>query len=112
LTHDAQRNLFEAIYPGYVQRARSNYDKWTADKADRVAWEDLSPVVRDILVDFVYQGFTKGARPMESGMTNNPAILIEYVTTSPTMKQYEAGRRRAEYLRRYSPEPVNLGVTP
>jgi hypothetical protein len=112
ISHDVQKKLFEAIYPGYVSRARTNYDKWTADKDDQVAWDELSPTVRDVLVDFVYQGFTKGARPMEAGMTNDPAALIEYVTTSETMKRYEAGRRRADYLRRFSPEPVQTTIIP
>lgn len=97
-----QKNLFELIYPDYVARARMNYDKWTQEEPERFEWDDLDPVVRDILVDFVYQGFTKGPRPMQAGMNNDAQELIDYIESSPTLSQYEAGRRRAKYLRRYA----------
>jgi hypothetical protein len=96
-----QKRLFENIYPGYVERARVNYDKWTATQADRTAWADLSPAVRDVLVDFVYQGFTKGPRPMLAGANDDTDELIEYINSNPTMKGFEPGRHRVQYLERY-----------
>jgi len=97
-----QKNLFERIYPDYVARARLNYDKWTKDEPDRCEWDELDPAIRDILVDFVYQGFTKGPRPMQAGMHNDAQELIDYIESSPTLVRYEPGRRRAKYLRRYA----------
>lgn len=98
ITRQQQLNLFNNIYPSYVERAKSNYDKWTSEEKDRVAWDDLDLVIRDVLVDFVYQGFTAGARPMQKGMKNSTEELIKYINESEVMKRYEAGRNRVSYL--------------
>ncbi|HWD91505.1 MAG TPA: hypothetical protein VG938_04065 [Verrucomicrobiae bacterium] len=102
ISPEVQKKLFEEIYPGYINRARANYDKWTANDLKRVQWVDLSSAIRDVLVDFVYQGFTKGPRPMEAGMNNSSKELIAYISSSPTMKSYESGRQRINYLKRYA----------
>ena len=99
LTRQQQLNLFNNIYPYYIERTKANYDKWTSNKPNRVEWEKLDSVVRDILVDFVYQGFTKGPRPMLKGMNNDTEELIDYINNSPVMSSYEAGRNRVQYLR-------------
>ena len=99
ISHEQQVRLFDLIYPSYVQRARNNYDSWTATENSRVLWDNLFQKIRDILVDFVYQGFTKGPNPMKAGMTNESGTLILYIESSTTMKQFEPGRRRAAYLR-------------
>ena len=98
---EEQKKLFELIYPGYVERARQNYEKWTVAETEKVAWSKLSTAVRDVLVDFVYQGFTKGPRPMLAGINDDADELIEYIGSNPTMKSYEVGRRRIDYLKRY-----------
>jgi hypothetical protein len=103
ITHSVQKRLFENIYPQYVARARANYDHWTRDArgtvlAGKVPWDQLDPAIRDILVDFVYQGFTRGPNPMLMGMRNDYDQLIHYVQTNPTMRRYEASRKRARYL--------------
>ncbi|MBP2168770.1 hypothetical protein J2125_001962 [Erwinia toletana] len=100
ISHQQQVRLFELIYPDYVQRARSNYDNWTGQYPERTQWDSLKPVIRDILVDFVYQGFTKGEPPMKAGMTNDVDTLIYYIEHSATMMSYEAGRNRAGYLKK------------
>ncbi|KAA8999934.1 hypothetical protein FJU30_11635 [Affinibrenneria salicis] len=101
ISHEQQIRLFEWIYPDYVQRAMSNYDQWTASYADRTKWQDLKPVIKDILVDFVYQGFTRGEAPMKAGMHNDVDALIYYIEHSATMQRYEAGRQRARYLKNH-----------
>jgi len=100
ISHQQQIRLFELIYPDYIQRARDNYDKRTASYPERTQWDSLKPVIRDIMVDFVYQGFTKGDEPMKAGMTNDVDTLIYYIEHSTTMMSYEKGRNRAGYLKK------------
>jgi peptidoglycan hydrolase-like protein with peptidoglycan-binding domain len=99
ISHAMQVNLFELIYSDYVSRARNNYNKWTGKYSGRVQWQDLKSVIRDILVDFVYQGFTRGEAPMKAGMYNDIDQLIHYIDNSTVMRSYEAGRQRSRYLR-------------
>lgn len=99
ITREQQVSLFNIIYPSYVDRAIVIYDKWTGIEAGRVRWEDLDPIIRDILVDFVYQGFTAGPNPMKSGMRNDRVEMISYIENTTAISQYEPGRRRANYLR-------------
>lgn len=103
ITHAQQVKLFDNIYPDYEGRAKQNYDRWTAGEKDRVAWDKLDQAIRDILVDFVYQGFTKGPNPMKSGMNNNFDALIKYIEGTAAMKQYEPGRNRVKYLKSHKP---------
>lgn len=98
LTRQQQVNLFNNIYPLYVARAKANYDKWTSSEPKRIEWEKLDSDIKDILVDFVYQGFTKGPRPMLKGMNNSKSELIDYIRNSSVMSEYESGRKRVQYL--------------
>lgn len=105
ISREVQAKLFENIYPDYVARARKNYDTWTVDAqgnslAGKVEWGKLDSAIQDILVDFVYQGFTKGKNPMVKGMKNDFDELATYVEANETMQKYEAGRHRADYLRK------------
>jgi hypothetical protein len=65
-------------------------------------WEDLYPAIRVIAVDFTFQGFGKqkpgNGRPMHFCLANNFDWLIHYITATPDMNKYEAGRHRAAYL--------------
>jgi hypothetical protein len=79
--------------------ARVNYEKWTAQEPGRYDWDDLDLVIRDVLVDFVYQGFTMGPNPMRCGMHNSREKMIFYIENTPVIKGYEPGRQRAKYLR-------------
>jgi len=101
ITPEQEILLFNIIYPNYVDRAIRNYDHWTASEPDRTDWNALDQVIRDVLVDFVYQGFTKGPNPMKAGMRNDKAELIRYIENTPAIRQYEPGRNRARYLRNY-----------
>ncbi|QZP34359.1 peptidoglycan DD-metalloendopeptidase family protein [Pseudomonas sp. DR48] len=100
ITLDQQEALFDLIYPDYVAKAIVNYNHWTASLSERLEWDALSSIVKDILVDFVYQGFTKGANPMKAGMKDDVDQLISYIENTPAISQYEQGRKRAAYLRK------------
>ncbi|MEE4465459.1 calcium sensor EFh, partial [Azotobacter chroococcum] len=78
----------------------------TSSDLGRIRWPDLKLVIREILVDFVYQGFTKGPNPMRAGMNNNIDELIRYIENTPAIKQYEDGRHRALYLKKHKREIV------
>jgi Bacterial toxin homologue of phage lysozyme, C-term len=103
ISHDEQKALFRRIYPDYVERAKKNYDKWTAAEKDRTAWDLLDGPIRDVLVDLVYQGFTQGPNPMKKGMRNDYDEFIKYIEGTPALSQYERGRGRAAYLRAHKP---------
>ncbi len=100
ITTAVQKKLFQAIYPSYAAKARERYHFHATHKA--VQWELLKAPIRDVLVDFVYQGFgqeKKGyGRPLQAGMNNDYQELIDYIHGSATMRGYEAGRHRADYL--------------
>lgn len=98
ISREAQNKLFELIYPRYLERGRRNYENWTANEAGRTDWNRLHPAIRDIMVDFAYQGFTRGPRPMQKGMRNDFDELITYIRTNETIRSYERGRRRAAFL--------------
>lgn len=100
ISHQQQIRLFEAIYPSYVQRAHNNYDNYTNGLNGKIAWENLHSAIRDIMVDFVYQGWTAGPRPMVAGMTNDFDTLIHYIENTPAISEGEPGRQRANYLRK------------
>lgn len=109
ISHAQQVKMFENIYTAYENRAKLNYEKWTASEKNRVGWLKLDQAIRDVLVDFVYQGFTKGPNPMKSGMNNDFGEMIKYINDTPTIKQYEPGRNRAKYLK--DRKPVIKAVT-
>lgn len=109
------QKLFANIYPGYVTRAKQcfAYHSKTFKTAMSTYgsqytsavffdWEYLYPAIRVIAIDFVYQGFGKQqagyGKPLHFCMTNDFDWLIRYIQSSP-LNQYEAGRRRAQYLR-------------
>ncbi|MCC4107085.1 hypothetical protein [Serratia ureilytica] len=98
ITLQQQKSLFAIIYPKYVERAISNYGKWTNGVSGAKPWGELDPTIQEVLVDFVYQGFTKGPKPMLAGSNNNKQELISYIRSSPSISQYEPGRHRANYL--------------
>jgi hypothetical protein len=112
----ALQNLFAQVYPRYVAVARANF-KYHATSfrnsmktygtkyrdATFFDWEYLFPAIRVIAIDFAYQGFgrpTAGyGKPMHFCMANNFKWLIDYITGTPGLSKYEAGRGRAQYLR-------------
>lgn len=101
ITGDQQIRLFNIVYPDYIDRAVFIYNKWTASEVGRLEWVSLDQAIRDVLVDFVYQGFTTGPNPMKSGMRNSRSEMISYIESTPAINQYEQGRKRADYLRKY-----------
>jgi hypothetical protein len=103
ITREQEIKLFNNIYPVYEARAKSNYEKWTASEKSRFEWDKLDQPIRDVLVDFVYQGFTRGPNPMRAGMNNDYDELIKYIEVTAAIRQYESGRNRAIYLRSRKP---------
>ncbi len=103
VSHTQQKALFLAIYSSvYVNRARRFYNRHTASEPERLAWDDLSQPIRDILADLAYQGaMTSGA--MKAAMRNDPHELAEYIRKTPKLNQYEKGRNRAGYLEQNAP---------
>jgi len=110
ITHVQQVKLFDNIYPTYETSSKQNYDKWTRAEKTRVEWGKLDPAIRDVLVDFVYQGFTKGPGPMKAGMHNDFDEMIKYIKNTPALMLYEPGRHRISYLKNRKPAK-KLGVT-
>ena len=98
ITLQQQEVLFSIIYPKYIDRAIVNYNKWTAGVSGVKPWDALDTQIQEVLVDFVYQGFTKGPKPMLAGSNNSKKELIDYIRNTPAISQYEAGRHRADYL--------------
>ena len=98
ITLEQQEKLFSIIYPKYIARAISNYNKWTNGVSGAKPWDDLDSRIQEVLVDFVYQGFTKGPKPMLAGANNSKKELIDYIKNTPAISQYEPGRHRADYL--------------
>lgn len=98
ITLQQQESLFSLIYPKYVDRTFVNYEKWTNGVPNAKQWEDLEASIQEVLVDFVYQGFTKGPKPMLAGSNNSKKALIDYIKNTPAIAQYEPGRHRVDYL--------------
>lgn len=98
ITLEQQEKLFSIIYPKYIARAIANYNKWTNGVSGVKPWDDLDSKIQEVLVDFVYQGFTKGPKPMLAGANNSKKELIDYIKNTPAISQYEPGRHRADYL--------------
>ncbi|WP_436877979.1 pesticin C-terminus-like muramidase, partial [Siccibacter turicensis] len=98
ITRMQQNKLFGLIYPAYVVRANGNYETKTHGEPSALPWDSLEQKIQDILVDFIYQGFS-GERPMRAGMHNSRQELISYIENNTTISSYENGRHRANYLR-------------
>lgn len=100
ITREEQARLFELIYPGYVTSARTVYLNKTSAFPERTAWESLHSAIKELVVDFVYQGMG-WERVMKSCMTNDIPSLIKYIEGTAEVRRYEKGRRRAEYLKKF-----------
>ncbi|WP_337262099.1 MULTISPECIES: pesticin C-terminus-like muramidase [unclassified Serratia (in: enterobacteria)] len=98
ITLSQQESLFDIVYPKYIERAINNYKSWTRDVVSAKEWDELDIPIQEVLVDFVYQGFTQGPRPMLAGSNNDKQELINYIRNTPAISQYEEGRHRVRYL--------------
>ncbi|WP_324021312.1 hypothetical protein GC090_08090 [Pantoea sp. JZ29] len=100
ITREAQAKLFEMIYPKYLVRGQSIYLSKTSGFPERTPWENLKPPIKDIAVDFVYQGLGF-ERTMKACMYNDIDKLIDFIENNAQVKSYEGGRQRANYLRKH-----------
>jgi Bacterial toxin homologue of phage lysozyme, C-term len=107
ITPQQQQQLFEETYPRYVAQAARFYNKSTIKNGrplpGKVAWADLSQPIRDVLTDFVYQYGPNSKsrapiRAMVAGMEDSIPDLIQYIQNTPSVKKYEPGRHRVQYL--------------
>ncbi|WP_261643639.1 hypothetical protein [Erwinia mallotivora] len=95
---ESQVILFEKIYPAYEIRARNNYNHWMRKYRNAKKWSELSLPIKNVLVDFVYNGYTKSERPMLAASNNNIKELILYIKSSPVLLSDEPGRNRISDL--------------
>ncbi|HEE9789252.1 TPA: hypothetical protein R8F93_003317 [Enterobacter soli] len=100
ISEEQQINLFNLIYPDYIARTIANYNSWTSDITTAKNWDELDEPIQEVLIDFVYQGFTKGPKPMLAGSNNDKQELMNYIRNTPVILLYEPGRHRYEYLER------------
>lgn len=98
ITHQQQVELFNMVYGGYIDIAKKRYARYSADVPGRVNWDELHPAIRDILVDFAYQGIP-GEKTIPVAAKNDIDLLIKLIESEPDLLKYEAGRNRASYLR-------------
>lgn len=54
ITEVQQLRLFEIVYPEYVHNAMRFYNSWR--KQGSVSWNNLTPELREVFVDMLYQG--------------------------------------------------------
>lgn len=100
ISRESQARLFELIYPGYVKRAKHIYNILAKRNVDTVPWDNLHKAIREITVDFVYQGLV--SREIISHCAeNNFDSLIQFIRTDYRTKRFENGRHRADYLLRH-----------
>lgn len=100
ITREAQARLFENIYPVYVTRGKKIYLNKTAAFPERTPWESLKTPIREIAVDFVFQGLGF-VRTMKACMSNDIDALVYFIEHNAQVQTYEAGRQRANYLKRF-----------
>ncbi|MCU1790932.1 calcium-binding protein [Pectobacterium polaris] len=98
ITHQQQAELFNMVYVRYIEIAKKRYAIHSANVPDRVGWAELHPAIRDILVDFSYQGM-EGRKTIPVAAKNDIDLLINLIENEPDLLKYEAGRNRAGYLR-------------
>jgi hypothetical protein len=90
--------LFQISYPEKEQYAKDVYGRATQGVPSAVKWEDLDPKIRDIAIDFAYQGTNYDQ--MKAASKNNTGSLIQYIKDTPALDYYEMRHRgRINYLR-------------
>ncbi|WP_052198297.1 hypothetical protein [Pectobacterium fontis] len=71
-----------------------NKDKKVREKTD---WEDLQPVIRDIFIDVIYQGY-RGDTIMLAATKNNTDDILYLIINNSDLRRDERGRHRVKYL--------------
>ncbi len=100
ISRESQARLFELIYPGYVKRTKHFYNIFAQRNIAAVPWDNLHKAIREITVDFVYQGLV--SREIIAHCAENKFdALIQFIRTDYRIKRFENGRHRADYLLRH-----------
>lgn len=97
ITIRQQISLFNNTYKIYISRTEARYKAKTALIAGACAWRNLNTIIRDVLIDIVYQGM-EGAQVMAAASSNNIDDLISFLKNTPVYLQFERGRNRIGYL--------------
>ncbi|WP_416411689.1 calcium-binding protein [Pantoea sp. App145] len=92
-----QVSLFNNTYKLYISRAEARYKAKTAMITGACSWRNLNPIIRDVLIDIVYQGM-EGTQIMTVSSSNNIDDLIYFLKNTPVYLQFERGRNRIGYL--------------
>lgn len=92
-----QVSLFNNTYKLYISRAEARYKAKTAMIVGACSWRNLNPIIRDVLIDIVYQGM-EGTQIMTVASSNNIDDLIYFLKNTPVYLQFERGRNRIGYL--------------
>jgi hypothetical protein len=100
ITWEQQINLFELVYPEYLNDTIRLYNKWKNTINSNIDWDNLHVAMREVLVDLRYQGRLK-QEIIHIVIHNNSEKLISYIRNSPIIMSYEKGRKRIPYLEKH-----------
>lgn len=96
ITLAQQRALFLLAYAAKADYAEGFYGRVTKDISGAPAWSDLHPAIRDVAVDFAYQGTSKAE--FRAIAENDIDSLIRFIEGSDKLMTYEPNRQRITYL--------------
>lgn len=99
ITTEQQIKLFNNIYPAYENRAQLRYKEKTKGMSNVTKWEDLNPVLRDILVDIVYNGY-EGKDAMPAASKNNISQFIAFLKNHKVYSGDNRNQYRVPYLQK------------
>lgn len=102
ITSSQQVRLFNKVYSTYEQTAKRVYQRHAANETGYTQWDSLSPDIRDIVTDMVYQG--AGRIPSyKAAAKNDKAEFIQYLERRRDAERDDGERnryiQRIEYLR-------------
>ncbi|WP_105633850.1 hypothetical protein [Cronobacter dublinensis] len=101
ITHFQQINLFELIYPKYVNLAKNYYLKYTDQKViinNATEWSSLNIRIKNVYVDIIFQGVDDIKSLVACVAKNDSAQLITLIGKTPTYMNYENNRNRIGHL--------------
>lgn len=95
ITEKQQLDLFEIIYPDYLNRARRFY--YSRKGKDAVSWDNLNQALKDVFVDMFYQGRLEPGR-VKCFEKNSRNDVILFIKSNQQLSKDEIGRNRIGYL--------------
>lgn len=96
---DQQIKLFNVIYPRYEANAAKFYtDGVSKLRLSAPDWNRLDPKIREIVIDMTFQQGSLYNRQIKPIASNDINTLANYIKNDPSIKRYEEGRHRIEFL--------------